>query len=113
MKPFDIELARKGAKVQTIEGEPVKILTLNAIGDYPIIALVGKEEQLHRFTLKGYSQDKCANFIDLVMVPEVCTVYFNVYHDSLYAYVYSSREHADKNASSGRVTCIKYTYEVK
>lgn len=38
--PFDIEKAKKGAKVQTVKGDDVRILCYDKKGDFPIVAIV-------------------------------------------------------------------------
>jgi hypothetical protein len=113
MKPFDLEAARNGAKVQTRDGRHVKILTHDKAGTYPVVALVGEDEQVFAYTRTGQRHDGHDSPIDLVMTPEMCTVYINVYHDNHNAYVYSNREDADKCAASARVSCIKHIYEVE
>lgn len=83
MKPFDIELARKGHKVQTRDGRAVTILTVDAKNDtYPVVALVplcgGETPQ--SFTKEGnYRVDKRDTGFDLFMAPTTKVAYANLY----------------------------------
>ena len=54
--PFDIERAKRGDKVITREGNAVRIVCFDALGDYPIVALVkvyDSQETITSYTVKG------------------------------------------------------------
>ena len=58
MKPFDLELAKKGHPVCTRDGKDVRIICFDAkTGEYPIIALVycakSCTETVHSYNLEG------------------------------------------------------------
>lgn len=85
---FNIEKAKSGYEVCTRDGRPVRILCFDAMGDYPIIALVKNKntgkELIALYTSEGkYSggltQKNCR--YDL-MVVSVCRIRFvNIYAD--------------------------------
>lgn len=87
MKPFDLELAKAGAKVQTRDGRDVKIIYSDAKNkEYPLVALIDNNgiESAHMFTTNGkYSNSEyIENPSDLFMAPEVHIKYTNFYKDS-------------------------------
>lgn len=53
MKPFDIEAAKNGAPVCTELGEKVRIVCFDKKIGYPIIALVGDDETITRYSADG------------------------------------------------------------
>lgn len=54
LEPFDIERAKAGEPVCTIDGEDVKILCFDRNNDtYPIVALIGDDETIKTYTKKG------------------------------------------------------------
>lgn len=61
MKPFNLEEAKAGAKVVTHDKRKVRILTFDAKGVFPIVALVlAKDrfsESAHTYTLSGRISD--------------------------------------------------------
>jgi len=80
-KPFDIEAAKNGAKVERRDGKPVRIICYDRVGDdYPIIALIGYKnfEDYEAYSVEGNSL--CGGLIgdDLVIVEEVEETKFNV-----------------------------------
>ena len=54
-KPFDVEAAKRGAKVETRDGRPVRIVCYDRKSNYPIIALVnyGDEELTSAYSIEG------------------------------------------------------------
>lgn len=79
-KPFDAEAAKRGARVETREGMPVRIVCYNCAGtDYPIVALVNRQdsESCNTYTIKGkiVKEEICG--ADLVIVEEVEVSKFN------------------------------------
>lgn len=84
-KPFDVEAAKNGAKVETREGKSVRIVCYNRAGtDYSIVALInyqiGNEscESCNTYTTKGELVKEETNEEDLVIVEEVEATKFNV-----------------------------------
>lgn len=74
-KPFDVELAKKGAKVETKDGYSVRILCYDRIKtDYPIVALINfdNEEACISYNIKG-SLNCNQTSKDLVIVEEIKT----------------------------------------
>ena len=72
-KPFDIQAAKNGAKIETKSGHPVRIVCYDRKGDYSIIALVdyGLTEELTSYTIDGkYIDDKFADN-SLIIIEEV------------------------------------------
>lgn len=72
-KPFDVELAKKGAKVETKDGDSVRILCYDRIKtDYPIVALINfdNEEACISYNIKG-SLNCNQTSKDLVIIDEI------------------------------------------
>lgn len=79
-KPFNVEAAKKGAKVETKDGYSVRILCYDRIKtDYPIVALINfdNEEACISYNIKG-SLNCNQTSKDLVIVEEVEETKFNV-----------------------------------
>lgn len=87
MKEFNLKLAKSGAKVQTRDGRPARIVCYDRKnGDYPILALVMEKdfETPYSFTLKGHiSDNNIKSKSDLVMAPTKKEGWVNVYYDSI------------------------------
>lgn len=82
-KPFNVEAAKKGAVVETVDGNSVRILCYDRAegGDgYPIIALIniGDTESCHSYTLEGKLLRNSSDRHDLVIIEEVEVTKFNV-----------------------------------
>ena len=73
MKPFDIELARKGHPVCTRDGRKARIICFGVKEDIcPIIALVEENgmEVTKSYDMNGRANYKNADNYDLMMLPE-------------------------------------------
>ena len=77
-KPFDVEAAKNGAKVETKDGKAVRILCYDKIGGYkPIVALFNDNgfEYYTSYTVNGTlfskASDTYNNNLDLVIVDEI------------------------------------------
>lgn len=73
-KHFDVELAKKGAKVETKDGHSVRILCYDRrCIDYPIIALVNfdKNEQIYSYNTDGILYNSSNDNKNLVIVDEI------------------------------------------
>lgn len=104
MKEFDLELAKKGAKVCTRDGRSVRILCFDASDrEYPIIALGDEDgrEFVYSYTNEGKfdkNMDKCKK--DLMLVGEKhegwVIVLRNIYTNSIKTMgcVYDTKEQA-------------------
>ena len=86
MKPFDLEAARSGKPVCTRDGRKARIICFDVKdADYPIIALVEKEDievpisysKDGKFLINIERKD-----LDLMMLPEKKEGWVNVYHDN-------------------------------
>ena len=123
MEQFSLEkyLANPSWKVVTRDGRKVKIIYTDAMGDYPIVALIeffdGTAERPDSFTSKGsyYIGDISNN--DLFFDLEKHTGWINVYRNNdshTYAgAVYDSQEDAEKRKviDENYVTTIKIEWE--
>ena len=79
-KPFNVEAAKNGAKVETKDGYSVRILCYDRIKtDYPIVALINfdNEEACISYNIKGSLNCNQTNK-DLVIIEEVDCSKFNV-----------------------------------
>ena len=94
-KPFDAELAKKGAKVETKDGDSVRILCYDRIKtDYPIVALINfdNEEACISYNIKGSLNCNQTNK-DLVIIEEIeCPKFqvgaFIVFNGNVYEILY-------------------------
>lgn len=76
VKPFNVEAAKNGAKVETKFGDSVRILCYDRLGpDYPILALVNCStfEMCYSYTIDGKLCKSGDNNKDLVIVEEIET----------------------------------------
>lgn len=71
MKPFDIELARKGHPICTRDGRKAIFLTTLSNKNFPVVAIVscGQEENVYQYDINGVC-DEHDNNLDLMMLPE-------------------------------------------
>lgn len=87
MKPFDLEAAKKGAKVCLGDGTPARIIAFDAKGKYPIVTLIeaGDIETVVRFTTQGRRNANTGvdnSHIDLFMASVKHKGWVNVYRRS-------------------------------
>lgn len=84
-KPFDLELAKKGCLVQTMDGRKIRIVCFDAKTEkYPLLALIEENgvERSHFYTDKGeYIAFKSSPDLDLVMAPIKKEGWINLYKD--------------------------------
>ena len=80
LEPFDLERAKAGEPVCTVDGEDVKILCFerNKVV-YPIVALIGHNESIMTYTRNGKTHKNGESNSDLMMKVEVKESY--VYAD--------------------------------
>ena len=107
MKPFDINLAKQGKPVCTKDGREARIICFDAMGKYPIVALVktikGDQEYSADYTIEGhYYGSNNPGDMDLVMATKKKKGWINLYKNDVYkdrlvpsAYVYESKEVAE------------------
>lgn len=106
--------------VQTRDGQPFELLTTKLrSGTHTVLGYIGSDTHVTSFTAQGYyTISGCEHPHDLVQPPEQVTVYLNVY-GTVYFNVYGTdgsalahptRAEADRNASGGRIACIKVQY---
>ena len=81
LKPFDLEAAKNGAKVVTRDGRDARILCFDAMGSYPIVAIVRSdyEEVVDKFCLDGKNRLCGESEIDLFMAPVKREGWVNLY----------------------------------
>lgn len=80
MKLFNLEEAKAGKPVVTRDGRPVRIIYYDRKNaDYPIIALVGKDEELCQYTREGKYSFREDTFYDLAMAPQKKEGWVNIY----------------------------------
>ena len=125
MEQFSLEkyLANPSMKVVTRDGKNVRILCTDAMGDYPLVALVevldGTAERAYSFTSKGsYYIGEISNN-DLFFSPEKYTGWVNLYKlankDCAYytGSIYNSKAEAEnkRDKSDLYVATIKIEWE--
>lgn len=114
MKPFNLEEAKAGKAVQTRDGRKVRIICFDRNqAEYPLVGLVGKNEQLYSFSNEGKFYGFTNDSNDLFMAPEV--VWVNVYggrHTELVCRDFYTKEEADRHAAGVRNRLIhQFSYE--
>ena len=121
MEQFSLEkyLANPSRKVVTRDGKNVRILCTDAIGDYPLVALVevldGTAERADSFTSKGsYYIGEISNN-DLFFTSEKHEGWVNVYEEGTNRYLEGcicvTKEEAKRIRGYGYVTTIKIEWE--
>ena len=80
MKPFDIELARKGHPICTRDGRKAIFLTTLSNKNFPVVAIVscGQEENVYQYDINGVC-DEHDNNLDLMMLPEKKEKWMSIY----------------------------------
>lgn len=116
MKPFNLEEAKKGKPVMTRDGRPARIICWDRKKkDYPIIALIGVEEDIASFTTDGryISCEQDPN--DLFMASEKKEGWMNIYRCDTYKgrEIYYTEEDAISIGSfnPNYITTIKVEWE--
>lgn len=89
MKEFNLELAKAGAKVQTRDGSPARIICYDIVGERPIGVLVTsttpkgeKFEVMHAYYGNGAFNRYADSDLDLVMASTKKEGWVNLYKDS-------------------------------
>ena len=125
MKQFDLKeyLANPSMKVVTRDGRKVKIIYTDAMGDYPIVALIevldGTTERADSFTSKGsYYIGEISNndlFFDLEKHEGWVNIYKSKYDGYELSQVYQRKEDAENekyiNDSDVYITTTKIEWE--
>lgn len=105
--------------VRTRDGQAARIICTDRKGSYPIVAIVGNDDdELRSFTADG----KCwvrggFSALDLVNIPEKHKGWVNINGNARCAPgmstggFYETREEADKWGSDGRVACVEIEFE--
>lgn len=115
MKPFDIELAKKGHPVCTRDGRKVRILCFDRKGSYyHIVALVediSEKEEVVVYPDTGRYDDSRKSEDDLMLYTEMRTGYINVYNERVVGpVIYKTEEEARKFAEPSVKETIKIEY---
>lgn len=119
MKPFDLELAKKGHPVCTRDGCKVRILCFDRKDkNYPICALIddGEIELLRLYTNSGHLTVGDTNNKNLMMDSEKKDGWINVYQCGVSYPIYKSKEEAQNSMVNGiglgkYITTIKIEWE--
>lgn len=115
MKPFDIELAKKGHPVCTRNGSKVRILCFDRkVAYYHIVALVENipgAEEVVVYPDTGRYEETCESDKDLMLYTEMRTGYINIYSgDSVSPVIYKTEEEAREFAGPTVKETIKIEY---
>ena len=121
MEQFSLEkyLANPSRKVVTRDGRKARIICTDAMGDYPLVALVevldGTAERADSFTSKGsYYIGEISNS-DLFFASEKHEGWINVYEEGSNRYlegcIYETKEEAKRIRGYGYITTIKIEWE--
>lgn len=118
MRPFDLDAARKGAKLVTAEGEPARIINFDAKGKFHIIALVdiGSIELPYAYNDKGEYICREASEKDLMLDTQRRVGWVNInqsveggrYFDRP---VFATEAGARASAMSSTVATVKVEWE--
>jgi len=102
--------------LQTRDGQKVEILKTDRKGNYPIVVLIGEEEEMVAYAPNGRFDLWEESRLDLVNIPEEKTVWINIYDDAD-PVIHYSPEKARQGGLNGngedvREACVKVTYKV-
>ena len=120
MKQFNIReyLENPSREVVTRDGKPVRILCVDAVGEYPIVALVKNEnkEFANNFTKDGRLYKDSKDDRDLFFAPERKEGYINLFKQTNglnVGFVFNTKEEAEKSAKGipNYITTVKIEWE--
>ena len=121
MEKFSLDeyLKNPSRKVVTKDGRKARIICTDAMGDYPLIALVeahdGAAEQAYIFTSKGSYYTSVISDNDLFFAPEKHEGWVNVYEKGTNRYldgcICVTKEEAKRIRGYGYITTIKIEWE--
>lgn len=119
MKEFDYEAAKAGAKVQTRDGRPARIICWDKKDpDYPIVVLSDDDgrEWVDTYSRNGEFGIGEISSLDLVMAPTKKEGWVNVCQSIFYGgyfcgHIFSSKEEADMDKGNDRIACVHIEWE--
>lgn len=109
MKPFDLEAAKRGDPVQTVNKKPVRLICFDRktnsewviIGLFQGVYLGENIEQIEYFNKHGNCYHRVE--FNLVMAPKKRVFWVNVYSDDNIIVGYESEKAADDYCGIGRI----------
>jgi len=117
MKEFNLEAAKAGAKVQTRDGRPARIVCYDMKGQrQPILVLITErgEEFKSEHSLDGrYYIKSRDDRSDLFMAPIKKTGWINIYPDGTTGRTHTTQNKALEYAGSDRIDCIDHIDTIK
>lgn len=121
MKRFNLDeyLKNPNRKVVTRDGRSVRIICSDRNDNtYPIVALVGKNEEVRNYTRKGQYFNNTPGPNDLFFAPEKKEGWVNIYLDAenssyVETCIYKSKEEAEENGKkwSRYITTVRIEWE--
>ena len=119
MIPFSLEkyLANPARQVVTRDGKPVRILCVDAVGEYPIVALVKNEnkEFANNFTKDGRLYKDSKDDRDLFFAPIKREGWTNIYKNTQgqlsTGIIYNTKEEALRVANHDSIATTKIEWE--
>lgn len=118
MKPFNLEEAKKGAKVCTRDGKKVRIVCFDVKNEnHPILALLEEDgqEYLVSYDKDGYfSDDKSNDDLDLFMATEKHEGWVNIYKNNeqyLTGGIWKNENDALQHKDEDYITTTKIEWE--
>ena len=119
MKQFNLEeyLKNPSMKVVTMNGDSVRIICTDRLGEFPIIGLVRTDniEKVMSYTNSGHACREKPLECDLIFAPERKEGWVNVYRQDnrqLCGNIYNTESEANLHSrSSGYITTIKIEWE--
>ena len=126
MKQFNLKsYIANPRKVITRDGRNVRILCVDAKGDYPVVALIPdgegeyKRDSPEAYTEDGYNYSGRISYLDLFFAPEIHEGWVNVYEGAdgnSYvgdARIFKSKEDAEKEGKKWKdyISTVKIVWE--
>ena len=118
---FDLDTAMKnGGKCRTRDGRDARIICTDVKGaaNLCVIALVTDEQEteiIMYYTKQGRILNERESGYDLFNIPEINTIWLNIYHDNSDTErsisEWRTKEDADKYAVKNRTACVKVEYK--
>lgn len=117
MKQFNLEeyLKNPNRKVVTKEGRSVRIICTDRVGKYPVVALVGDEdEEILAYSRSGKNMENM-EWHNLFFAPEKHEGWVNIYKNKnglhVIGHIFGSKEEAIENSDSMAIATCKIEWE--
>lgn len=114
MKPFDLEAAKRGEPIVTLDGSPVKFIAHVPEANIYSRLVVMLNGGIESYCVDGSYRPSCKSTCDLFMAPRKRTVWINPYADGICdKYLYATEDDADNAQGDGRIGSRAWPLEIE